>query len=64
MPTIRQLREDAGLTTTELAAKAGVSVQTLYRIERGEPVSRMYVARVCKALNVAPDMVQGLKIKD
>jgi DNA-binding XRE family transcriptional regulator len=62
--TIRQLRENAGLTMTELAAKAQVSVQTLYRIESGKPVGRIYVVRVCKALGVRPDEVSGLNVKE
>ena len=30
------LRRGAGLTTTQLAEKAGVTRQTIYRIEKGE----------------------------
>ena len=62
--TIRQIRESQGLTPTQLAAKANVSAQTVYRIERGDPVGRVYIARVCNALGVKMDEVEGLNFRD
>ncbi len=63
--TIRQIRENQGLSAEELAVKAGVSAQTVYRIERGkQPVGRVYVARVCRALGVDIKDVEGLNIRD
>lgn len=61
--TIRQIRENQGLSVEELAVRAGVSAQTVYRIEQGKPVSRVYVARVCNALGVSIAQVEGLNIK-
>jgi len=62
--TIKELRENQGLTVQELARKANVSHQTIYRIERGEEVSRVFVARVCRALGKSIDEVEGLNIRD
>ena len=60
---IRQIRENQGLRVEELAVKAGVSAQTVYRIEQGKPVSRVYVARVCVALGVRIEDVESLNIR-
>lgn len=62
--TIREIRENQGLTPTQLAAKANVSAQTVYRIERGDPVGRVYIARVCNALGVKMEDVSGLNFRD
>lgn len=65
MATIRQLRKNQGLSATQLAAKAGVSKQTVDRIEAGRPpVSREYVAKVCLALGKQITDVEGLNISD
>jgi len=61
---IREIREKQGLTPTQLAAKANVSAQTVYRIERGDPVGRVYIARVCNALGVQMENVEGLNFRD
>ena len=48
--TIRELREETGLSVLELAYEAKVSVPTIYRIEKGVPVSRLHVHRVVNIL--------------
>ena len=51
MTTIKELREEAHLSPTELAAAAGVSYQTAYKVEHSEPVTRVYVKAVLSALS-------------
>lgn len=60
--TIKELRENKGWSVSQLAQLAGVSQQTIYRIEAGNAVSRVYVARVCNALNVDINKVDGLNL--
>lgn len=62
--TIREIRENQGLSVEALAVKANVSAQTVYRIEQGKAVSRVYVARVCIALGTSIPQVEGLNIRD
>jgi len=52
-PLIRRLRTDAGLTTPELATKAGVDRTYLHRIEHGQanPSYRL-LGSIAAALNV------------
>lgn len=61
--TIKEFRENQGLTVSELANKAGISQQTVYRIEAGQPVSRVYVAKVCRALGISIEEVESVNIK-
>lgn len=49
--TIHDLREEAGLTPTQLAAAAGISYQTLYKIEHGQTTTHVYVRAVLSALS-------------
>lgn len=52
---IRRLREQVGLSTRELAARAGVSQPFLSQIERGASVPSMAsVYRIARALGVRP----------
>lgn len=62
MPTIREIRESKGLSQTDLAVKSGVSIGTIGRIERQEPVQKSTVILVCQALNISPDNVEGVNI--
>lgn len=51
---VRRLRGERGLTRHELAEKAGVSVDTLNRIERGRvSPSLETIAKVCNGLRVS-----------
>jgi DNA-binding Xre family transcriptional regulator len=51
--TLRGLWESKGLSPTEVAARAGISVNTLYRMNRRDPtVSGKNVAKVCSALDI------------
>jgi transcriptional regulator with XRE-family HTH domain len=60
MATITDVREKKGWTQRQLAGHAGVSYVTVSRIENGHPVGKIYIARVCNALEVSIDSVEGL----
>jgi DNA-binding XRE family transcriptional regulator len=49
---IRRLREEALMTREELAARAGVSLRTIWSIEHGRPCRAPTKRRILKALGV------------
>lgn len=54
---IRAARQRRRLSVAQLAEKAGVSVRTLHRIERGEPgVAFAHIACVLWAMNLLPSI--------
>jgi transcriptional regulator with XRE-family HTH domain len=57
---MKELRIEAGLTTFELAAKSGVSLSSINRIETGKkPVKRLIANKLLRTLN----QELGMKIK-
>lgn len=52
---IRQLRKEHGLTQDDLAAKAGLGVATIQRVERGEPPSAATIASIAAAFALSPE---------
>lgn len=71
MATLKQLRQETGLTAFDLAVKADVSLSTINRIERGRPpTTRLTVGKVITALGqymnrpLAIDDVEGLVLMD
>ena len=57
-PRIRQLRQNRNLTIRELAARAGVSKNTVLRIEQGEPISEAGLNRICNKLQtILPNLL-------
>jgi transcriptional regulator with XRE-family HTH domain len=56
---VRSLREERGLSKRGLAAAASVSVSTVKRVEREEPVYFRTGRRVAKALGVEPSPSLG-----
>lgn len=52
---IRQLRKEHGLTQEDLAAKAGLGIATIQRVERGDAPSAATIASVAAAFALAPD---------
>ena len=67
--TLRDLREQAGLTAFDLAAQADVSLSTINRMARGDSVSRLIAYKVLNILSsrlgrrIEIDDVEGLKVK-
>ena len=53
--TLRQLREEAGLTQLEVAVQLGVTITTVYNWERGaaEPSARNLL-EIARFFNVSP----------
>lgn len=51
---IRQLRREHGLTQEDLAAKAGLGIATIQRLERGESPSAATIASIAAAFALSP----------
>ncbi len=49
--TVKELREEAGLSLTQLASQAGISYPTLQKIERGQTTTHVYVRAVLSVLS-------------
>ena len=58
---VREAREQARLTVTELAERAGVPRQYIYDLEGGIRVSVTNVTAVARALEVSTDHLLGLE---
>jgi ribosome-binding protein aMBF1 (putative translation factor) len=56
---VEELREEKGLSKRDLAGVAGVSVSTVRRVEREEPVYFRTGRAVAKALGVEPSPSLG-----
>lgn len=50
MTNLRQQRIASGLTTTELALKAGISRKTLWKAETGKPVKQVTIIKIKQIL--------------
>lgn len=65
MSKIRELRKKSGLTQKELAAKIGISVPTLRRMERLETfktVLNVSFLSACRTLGVNPEEVNDVRV--
>src|SRR5881392_2264852 len=51
---IKQLRKDHGLTQEDLAAKAGLGIATVQRVEGGAPPSPATTASIAAAFGLSP----------
>lgn len=62
---IREIRQRAGLTVRETAAKAGVNKNTILRIEAGKPLRFSTMEKVCEALGIVPGTPpsEGLSVR-
>ncbi len=61
---LKTIRKSRGLTQDELAKKARLDKQTIYRLERGEdkrPVRRGNLDRLAEALGIDPEVLAGEK---
>jgi transcriptional regulator with XRE-family HTH domain len=64
MLPLKLLREKNGLSQPQLAQKAGTSVSTIWRAERGQPINRLNANRIAKALGVDLTEIEGLKVQE
>lgn len=62
MPTIREMRMKLDLSQPELGKLAGVSGMTIFRVEHGEPMKKKNFYRLCEALKVDPEDVEGVEL--
>jgi transcriptional regulator with XRE-family HTH domain len=51
---VKQLRKDHGLTQEDLAAKAGLGIATIQRVEGGAPPSSATIASIAAAFGLSP----------
>lgn len=58
--TLRELWEDRGFSPTQVAAQAGITTTTLYKMNRKESVSSRTIASVCHVLNITRDQYREL----
>jgi transcriptional regulator with XRE-family HTH domain len=56
---VQELRQEKGLSKQQLAAAAGISPDTLRRVEQEEPVQVKTAKKVAKALEVDPPQRLG-----
>ena len=59
---IRELREEQGLTSTQLADMCGLTQSTISKIENGRwSASIDILSRICEALDARVDIIQGVE---
>jgi transcriptional regulator with XRE-family HTH domain len=54
---VRELRRGKEWTQTELARRAHLSRQTIWKVETGQPRSKTVIGQVARALGVKPDKI-------
>jgi len=54
MKTLKELREENAFSIRDLAAKAGVSPNTIARSEHGKVIRPISKRAICKALKLSP----------
>lgn len=59
---LRDIRKARGLSPTQLAANAGLSLGTLSRMEAGKPVSMESVGKILHCLHLPLAAIKGLNI--
>jgi DNA-binding Xre family transcriptional regulator len=62
MTTLRDLWKQQRLTSTEVAASAGISVPTLYKMNRKEQVTERNILAVCQVLGISRDEYEALDV--
>ena len=58
--TLIELWERKGLSPTAVAAQAGISPTTLYKMARKEHVARRTIVRVCEVLGISRQDYEAL----
>ncbi len=59
---LRDIRKARGLSPTQLAANAGLSLGTLSRMEAGKPISMESVGKILNYLDLPLEAIKGLNI--
>lgn len=59
--TLKDVWESKGLSPTQVAAQANISITTLYKMNRKEHVASRTIAAVCKALSITRDEYERLQ---
>jgi transcriptional regulator with XRE-family HTH domain len=59
---LRDIRKARGLSPTQLAANAGLSLGTLSRMEAGKPISMESVGKILTYLDLPLEAIKGLNI--
>jgi transcriptional regulator with XRE-family HTH domain len=59
---VKQLRKDHGLTQEDLAAKSGLGVATIQRVERGEHPAAATIASIASAFDLSPTTLTSLSM--
>ncbi len=62
MPTLKEIREQRGMTQFELAYKAGISISAVRRMENGAGVLATSVRLVAAALGVEVADIEGVNV--
>lgn len=68
MPTLHQLQSDAVLTNEQLAQEAGISLNSLRKMKRGESTAPFVVGKVVRVLSeklgykIQTSDIEGLNI--
>ncbi len=59
IPNLRQLRQQMNWSQRELAARAGVGLSTIIRLERGGTATDVTIQRLAQALEVSPERLSA-----
>ncbi len=59
---LKELRMRKGLSQSDLGKLAGVSHETVARIERGQKTGMKSALKICRVLEVEVDQVEGLVV--
>jgi DNA-binding Xre family transcriptional regulator len=59
--TLKELWQSKRLTPTQVAAQAGITTVTLYRMNRRKRVSLKSKVDVCKVLDITMDVYENLE---
>ena len=57
MKTLKEIREENALSIRDLALKAGISPNTLIRIEHGHPARHITKRKIAQALHLKPSVI-------
>lgn len=62
MTTIREHRIARDMSQAVLAARSGLSLPAISRLENGRPILPITLKLVCQALEISPDDVTGVNL--